>query len=58
MSAGTILVIVIVIILIGGVAPGPWQGPNGPYWGFGYYGGGGLGLIFIILLILLLSGRL
>lgn len=52
--AGTILIILLVIFVLGGV--GPWRA--GPYWGTGYYGGGGLGLILVILLILLLVGRI
>jgi hypothetical protein len=29
-----------------------------PFYGTGYYGGGGLGLIIVILLVLVLMGRL
>ena len=31
---------------------------GGPFYGTGYYGGGGLGLIVVILLILVLLGRI
>ena len=31
---------------------------GGPFYGTGYYGGGGLGLIVVILLILVLMGRI
>ena len=31
---------------------------GGPFYGTGYYGGGGLGLIIVILLILVLMGRI
>jgi hypothetical protein len=54
MSIGTILLIILVLILLGGVG-----GIGGsPFYGTGYYGGGGLGLIIVILLILVLMGRL
>lgn len=47
----TILVIILILWLIGGVAPGPWQlGGPGPYWG------GGFGVILVVLLILFLLG--
>jgi hypothetical protein len=54
MSLGTILIIVLVIALLGG-----FSGlGGGPFYGTGYYGGGGLGLVLIIVLILVLLGRL
>jgi Protein of unknown function (DUF3309) len=54
MSLGTILLIVIVIALLGG-----FSGiGGGPFYGTGYYGGGGLGIILVIVLILVLMGRL
>jgi hypothetical protein len=54
MSLGTILLIVIVIALLGG-----FSGlGGGPFYGTGYYGGGGLGLVLIIVLILVLFGKL
>jgi hypothetical protein len=41
MSMGTILLIILVIALIGG-----FSGlGGGPFYGTGYYGGGGLGLV-------------
>ena len=41
MSLGTILLIIIVIALLGG-----FSGlGGGPFYGTGYYGGGGLGLV-------------
>ena len=44
MSLGTILLIVIVIALLGG-----FSGlGGGPFYGTGYYGGGGLGLGLVI----------
>ena len=46
MSIGTIILIILVIALLGG-----FSGiGGGPFYGTGYYGGGGLGLVIIILL--------
>ena len=54
MSIGTILLIILVIALLGG-----FSGlGGGPFYGTGYYGGGGLGLVLIIVLILVLIGKL
>jgi hypothetical protein len=54
MSIGTIILIILVIALLGGFA-----GIGGrPFYGTGYYGGGGLGVVIVILLILVLMGRL
>jgi Protein of unknown function (DUF3309) len=54
MSIGTIILIILVLILLGGIG-----GIGGsPFYGAGYYGGGGLGLIIVILLILVLMGRI
>lgn len=54
MSLGTIIVIVLVIALLGG-----FTGiGGGPFYGTGYYGGGGLGLVILILLILLVLGKI
>jgi len=54
MSIGTIILIILVIALLGG-----FSGiGGGPFYGTGYYGGGGLGLVIVILLILVLLGRL
>lgn len=54
MSLGTILLIILVIALLGG-----FSGlGGGPFYGTGYYGGGGLGLLIIIVLVLVLLGRL
>jgi hypothetical protein len=53
-SLGTILLIVLVIALLGG-----FSGlGGGPFYGTGYYGGGGLGLILLVVLVLVLLGRL
>jgi hypothetical protein len=65
MSLQTILVIVLILILIGGVFPfggGPVD-PNAGrpfYYGYGFGGGFGgiLGIVLVIVLILALLGRL
>jgi len=50
---GLILLIVLVLILCGG-----FSGiGGGPFYGTGYYGGGGLGLILVVVLVLVLAGR-
>lgn len=46
----TILIILLVLALVGGI-------PNG-FYGGGPYVGGGLGLVLVIVLILVLLGRL
>lgn len=50
MSLGTILLIVLIIMLIGGL----------PNWGhsWGYGPSGGIGLIVIVLVVLLLMGKI
>lgn len=54
MSLGTILLVILVIAILGG-----FSGlGGGPFYGTGYYGGGGLGLILVIVLILVLLGRI
>jgi len=54
MSIGTIILIILIIALLGG-----FSGiGGGPFYGTGYYGGGGLGLVIIVLLILVLMGRI
>jgi Protein of unknown function (DUF3309) len=54
MSLGTILLVILIVALLGG-----FSGiGGGPFYGTGYYGGGGLGLILIIVLILVLMGRI
>jgi hypothetical protein len=54
MSLGTIVLIILVIALLGG-----FSGiGGGPFYGTGYYGGGGLGVVLIIVLILVLLGRI
>jgi len=54
MSVGTIILIILVIALLGG-----FTGiGGGPFYGTGYYGGGGLGLILVVVLILVLLGKI
>jgi hypothetical protein len=54
MSLGTILLIVLIIALLGG-----FSGIGGaPFYGTGYYGGGGLGLVLIVVLILVVLGKI
>jgi Protein of unknown function (DUF3309) len=49
---GTVLIIIVILLLIGAL----------PTWGYssgwGYYPGGGLGIILIIVIILVLMGRI
>jgi hypothetical protein len=54
MSIGTILLIILVIALFGG-----FTGiGGGPFYGTGYYGGGGLGLLVLVLVALLVLGKI
>lgn len=54
MSLGTIILIVLIILLLGG-----FSGIGGaPFYGTGHIGGIGLGTVVVILLILLLLGRI
>jgi len=54
MSLGTILIILLVIALLGG-----FRGlGGGPFYGTGYYGGGGLGLVLLIIIVLVVLGRI
>ena len=52
MTIGTILLIVVILLLVGALPV--W--PHSTSWG--YYPGGGLGLVLVILLILVLMGKL
>ena len=47
MSLWTIVLIILVIALLGGLS----GIGGGPFYGTGYYGGGGLGLIIVVLVI-------
>jgi hypothetical protein len=48
----TILIVILILLLIGALPTWPYSS------GWGYYPGGGLGLVLIIVLILALSGRI
>jgi len=49
---GTILIIVLLVMLIGSLPSWPYSA------GWGYYPGGGLGLLLIVVIVLLVTGRL
>jgi hypothetical protein len=54
MSIGSIILIILIIALLGG-----FTGIGGrPFYGTGYYGGGGLGIVVLVLLILVLLGKI
>ncbi|HTC01833.1 MAG TPA: DUF3309 family protein [Xanthobacteraceae bacterium] len=48
----TILIVILILLLIGALPTWPYSS------GWGYYPGGGLGLVLIIVVILALSGRI
>ena len=48
----TILIIVLILLLVGALPAWPYSS------GWGYYPGGGLGLILIIVVVLALAGRI
>jgi Protein of unknown function (DUF3309) len=48
----TVLIIVLILLLIGALPTWPYSS------GWGYYPGGGLGIILIIVIILAVAGRL
>jgi hypothetical protein len=52
MSASTILLIILIVLLLGALPTWPYSS------GWGYYPSGGLGLVVLILVILLLLGKL
>jgi hypothetical protein len=56
MTLGTILLVILILALFGGLT-GPWN-VSGPFYGTGYYGGGGLGLVLVIVLVLVLLGHI
>ncbi|HTZ79190.1 MAG TPA: DUF3309 family protein [Stellaceae bacterium] len=49
---GTILIVVLLILLIGSLPTWPYSA------GWGYYPGGGLGIVLIIVIVLLFTGRI
>ena len=48
----TILIIILILLLIGALPTWPYSS------GWGYYPGGGLGLLLVIVIILVLMGRI
>jgi hypothetical protein len=48
----TILIIILILLLLGALPTWPYSS------GWGYYPGGGIGLILIIVIILVVAGRL
>jgi Protein of unknown function (DUF3309) len=48
----TILIIILILLLIGALPTWPYSS------GWGYYPGGGIGLILVIIIILALLGRI
>jgi hypothetical protein len=48
----TILIVILILLLVGALPAWPYSS------GWGYYPGGGLGLVLIIVVILALSGRI
>lgn len=49
---GTILLVILIVILLGGLPAWPYSR------GWGYFPSGGAGIILLIVVVLLLSGRL
>lgn len=49
---GTILLVILIILLVGGLPHWPYSSS------WGYYPSGGVGLVLLIVIILLLAGRL
>jgi uncharacterized protein DUF3309 len=54
MTLGTILIIILIILLLGGFS-GRFRGPG---YGFGHSANGLIGVILIVLLVLFLLGKL
>lgn len=52
---GTVLLVILILALLGGV--GPWA-PYGYGYGYGHGGAGLVGLLLIVVLILFVTGRL
>jgi hypothetical protein len=48
----TILIIILILLLLGALPTWPYSS------GWGYYPGGGIGLILVIVIILMLMGRI
>ena len=52
MSASTIVMIILILLLLGVLPTWPYSS------GWGYYPSGGLGLVLIIVIVLLVMGRI
>lgn len=52
MSVSTLLLIVLIVLLIGGLPAWPYSS------GWGYYPSGGIGLLLLVVLILVLLGKI
>jgi hypothetical protein len=48
----TVLIVILILLLIGALPTWPYSS------GWGYYPGGGLGLLLVIVIILVLMGRI
>lgn len=53
----SLLAVILIILLLGGVGVGYPYGGRPAYWGGGYGVGGLLGLVLVIVLVLALLGR-
>lgn len=53
----SLIAIILIIILLGGVGWGYPRGGRPAYWGGGYGVGGFLGLVLVIVLVMALLGR-
>jgi len=53
MTLGTLLIVILIIALLGGFRD--WG--CGPFYGTGYYGGDGLGLLLVVVLLLVLTNH-
>jgi uncharacterized protein DUF3309 len=49
---GTILIVLLILLLVGALPRWPYSN------GWGYYPGGGVGLILIIVIVLVLAGQI
>lgn len=49
---GTVLIIILILLLVGGLPTWPYSS------GWGYYPSGGVGLVLLIVVVLLLLGRI
>lgn len=54
MSTGTPILILLILVLALGFS----DDRRGPFYGVGWYGGGGLGLLLVVIVLLILTRRL